>query len=238
MSAIVPYPSSGVAPLGRRSFVLPCSKNTEVVPEKHNSASCEDQGGAHGGSTPGAREGASGTRSADGCLPRIVQDRGHLVQLIVHTGDLLQLIEGGLGVVHARGRRVDLAAQEVGVLPVGRQLDERLDLRFHPVELQGGELAVLHGLLVIVETLVRDRRALFERSDHAVVAAAFCVGQALLEIVAALGQLLDGGQAEKPQQAGLLPGQTEQEHTSELQSRLHLVCRLLLEKKKKKTRRT
>src|SRR2546422_4569977 len=29
-----------------------------------------------------------------------------------------------------------------------------------------------------------------------------------------------------------------EEHTSELQSRLHLVCRLLLEKKKKKTRHT
>src|SRR2546422_2675632 len=28
-----------------------------------------------------------------------------------------------------------------------------------------------------------------------------------------------------------------EEHTSELQSRLHLVCRLLLEKKKKRTRR-
>src|SRR2546422_8441928 len=28
-----------------------------------------------------------------------------------------------------------------------------------------------------------------------------------------------------------------EEHTSELQSRLHLVCRLLLEKKKKKTKR-
>src|SRR2546422_5202865 len=32
-----------------------------------------------------------------------------------------------------------------------------------------------------------------------------------------------------------LPGRSE-EHTSELQSRLHLVCRLLLEKKKKKTK--
>src|SRR2546422_2243808 len=30
------------------------------------------------------------------------------------------------------------------------------------------------------------------------------------------------------------PGQRSEEHTSELQSRLHLVCRLLLEKKKKK----
>src|SRR2546422_922915 len=34
---------------------------------------------------------------------------------------------------------------------------------------------------------------------------------------------------------GKTPGRSE-EHTSELQSRLHLVCRLLLEKKKKKTK--
>src|SRR5205809_5640676 len=33
---------------------------------------------------------------------------------------------------------------------------------------------------------------------------------------------------------GPLPGRRSEEHTSELQSRLHLVCRLLLEKKKKK----
>src|SRR2546422_5341138 len=32
-------------------------------------------------------------------------------------------------------------------------------------------------------------------------------------------------------------GGRSEEHTSELQSRLHLVCRLLLEKKKKKTRK-
>src|SRR2546422_5542499 len=30
-----------------------------------------------------------------------------------------------------------------------------------------------------------------------------------------------------------VPGERSEEHTSELQSRLHLVCRLLLEKKKK-----
>src|SRR2546429_3418076 len=35
---------------------------------------------------------------------------------------------------------------------------------------------------------------------------------------------------EKPQQ--LIPVMRSEEHTSELQSRLHLVCRLLLEKKK------
>src|SRR3989449_7615976 len=32
----------------------------------------------------------------------------------------------------------------------------------------------------------------------------------------------------------IVPTQRSEEHTSELQSRLHLVCRLLLEKKKKK----
>src|SRR5690625_5761828 len=34
----------------------------------------------------------------------------------------------------------------------------------------------------------------------------------------------------------LAPGERSEEHTSELQSRGHLVCRLLLEKKKKKTK--
>src|SRR2546429_978531 len=34
------------------------------------------------------------------------------------------------------------------------------------------------------------------------------------------------------------PGMRSEEHTSELQSRLHLVCRLLLEKKKKKAHMT
>src|SRR2546422_7097235 len=39
----------------------------------------------------------------------------------------------------------------------------------------------------------------------------------------------DPGRVVRP---GLLDGQRSEEHTSELQSRLHLVCRLLLEKKK------
>src|SRR2546422_5030478 len=34
------------------------------------------------------------------------------------------------------------------------------------------------------------------------------------------------------------PGTRSEEHTSELQSRLHLVCRLLLEKKKKKKKKS
>src|SRR5260370_17041499 len=42
----------------------------------------------------------------------------------------------------------------------------------------------------------------------------------------------DAGRA----RAGRLSGDRSEEHTSELQSHLNLVCRLLLEKKKKKTR--
>src|SRR2546422_3297410 len=44
----------------------------------------------------------------------------------------------------------------------------------------------------------------------------------------------DGARERKRQREG----QRSEEHTSELQSRLHLVCRLLLEKKKKKKKRT
>src|SRR5690606_40528191 len=43
------------------------------------------------------------------------------------------------------------------------------------------------------------------------------------------------GSAASPASAGDLPLSRSEEHTSELQSRENLVCRLLLEKKKKKT---
>src|SRR5205809_5572555 len=52
----------------------------------------------------------------------------------------------------------------------------------------------------------------------------------LLQQVEHVGAEHDGATAEKTAQAE--EGRSE-EHTSELQSRLHLVCRLLLEKKKK-----
>src|SRR2546422_3966797 len=47
-----------------------------------------------------------------------------------------------------------------------------------------------------------------------------------------------GGQSDALREAepARLHADRSEEHTSELQSRLHLVCRLLLEKKKKKTR--
>src|SRR2546422_7734335 len=54
-----------------------------------------------------------------------------------------------------------------------------------------------------------------------------------------LGQRAEGPGAERHAVRGAVDQGDErsEEHTSELQSRLHLVCRLLLEKKKKKTSR-
>src|SRR2546422_6439277 len=43
---------------------------------------------------------------------------------------------------------------------------------------------------------------------------------------------------EAVEEGGLSRAVRSEEHTSELQSRLHLVCRLLLEKKKKKIKQT
>src|SRR2546422_6827409 len=46
------------------------------------------------------------------------------------------------------------------------------------------------------------------------------------------------GDQERGRRSAPRPAPRSEEHTSELQSRLHLVCRLLLEKKKKRTSNT
>src|SRR2546422_3458078 len=60
------------------------------------------------------------------------------------------------------------------------------------------------------------------------------VGRAALE---ALGRVEDLGQQREVAGGVEVNGRRSEEHTSELQSRLHLVCRLLLEKKKKKKKK-
>src|SRR2546422_5201309 len=60
-----------------------------------------------------------------------------------------------------------------------------------------------------------------------------CTGETLSEQVARLDPVAPDGKVIHPISAPFKPTRSE-EHTSELQSRLHLVCRLLLEKKKKK----
>src|SRR2546422_2701996 len=62
---------------------------------------------------------------------------------------------------------------------------------------------------------------------YAILAAAKLKETAAVKAVVAVGCLVQRYQRE-------LQEERSEEHTSELQSRLHLVCRLLLEKKKKK----
>src|SRR5258705_8111065 len=62
----------------------------------------------------------------------------------------------------------------------------------------------------------------------------------LLAIVLAVGLVVDDAiviveNVERHIREGLTPARRSEEHTSELQSLRHLVCRLLLEKKKKAT---
>ena len=46
--------------------MLPCNKNTDVVPEKHSSASCAAHGGAHGGSRVASADVAAAGRPGSG----------------------------------------------------------------------------------------------------------------------------------------------------------------------------
>src|SRR2546422_2252373 len=48
----------------------------------------------------------------------------------------------------------------------------------------------------------------------------------------------DGGSVDGQSDKAAVDGTRSEEHTSELQSRLHLVCRLLLEKKKNRRQRS
>src|SRR3712207_8053934 len=59
------------------------------------------------------------------------------------------------------------------------------------------------------------------------------VGEEVRAEVVALGGVGQLGEVLREFPAGVLPGERSEEHTSELQSRQYLVCRLLLEKKKK-----
>src|SRR5205809_2490468 len=57
----------------------------------------------------------------------------------------------------------------------------------------------------------------------------------MLNVFASPGEVFDSIKGKEPAQSNWLVPRSE-EHTSELQSRLHLVCRLLLEKKKTRKR--
>ncbi len=116
--------------------MLPCSTNAAVVPEKYSSASCAAHGGNHVGQLFGRAPVRGIRRHAASTLAQIgFEDRRRLLELIGEAGQVLQLADRLLGLPHALGGRVDLAAEEIGILPVDRHLGERLDLAFDPIEL-------------------------------------------------------------------------------------------------------
>src|SRR2546422_2040695 len=87
---------------------------------------------------------------------------------------------------------------------------------------------ILKDTLVTAQKLAEDMKEEARKEAQLVVKEAEIRG----------GQLLDQAARKAGQIEGMIQNlrvERSEEHTSELQSRLHLVCRLLLEKKKKKT---
>src|SRR6266487_2454937 len=96
----------------------------------------------------------------------------------------------------------------------------------HCGELLKPENAVLLASLVHVDQTLQLREFVADLSDH-------------FNVLLVADQRLRSGEIQDVVNLGLLEllvdGDRSEEHTSELQSPVHLVCRLLLEKKKKTT---
>src|SRR3989442_6336167 len=92
--------------------------------------------------------------------------------------------------------------------------------------------STLFPYTTLFQSSIRSIRAV-RRDDHEATAA---IRKCPLEVAASgehpirIIRVVHDEDRERPIRAGLLP--RSEEHTSELQSRPHLVCRLLLEKKK------
>src|SRR2546422_7281322 len=81
-------------------------------------------------------------------------------------------------------------------------------------------------------TLFRSRRQTFGGGVHRLAPAPEVVARMAAVLGAATDGALEGVAVRGDQARQQRPSRRSEEHTSELQSRLHLVCRLLLEKKK------
>ena len=99
-----------------------------------------------------------------------VENRRRLLELVGQAGEVLQLADRLLGLPHAFGGRVHLAAEEIRILPVDRHLGERLDLALDAIELDRHELGVLLRAPVVVEPQLAHRDAVLQRLDDAIVA--------------------------------------------------------------------
>src|SRR2546422_10056876 len=118
----------------------------------------------------------------------------------------------------------------------GRSAGEDVHAEAFENEPQRARVLVRRGGLVSALRLGTDRRPVHTSTAQRVVAAR------LVEHDDQQAVLLEHWAGDQRRDVGLQPavgraqGARSEEHTSELQSRLHLVCRLLLEKKKKEIR--
>src|SRR5260370_29989135 len=92
--------------------------------------------------------------------------------------------------------------------------------------------STLFPYTTLFRSLQYQRAAELERHEHLVQSVIECQRQHVQDDV--FGPVLQVGRDRGGGRDHVQVGQRSEEHTSELQSHLNLVCRLLLEKKKKK----
>src|SRR2546426_10010731 len=149
------------------------------------------------------------------------------------------------------GRRVVAAPPDARPRPplVGRSVElASLTAAWQRARGGRGQVVIIEGEPGEGKTRLIEEVVANARLDEVSVAAARAVPAEQQAAWSALSGLLAGGLGDAPGLAGAPPGALaglavrpqarSEEHTSELQSPCNLVCRLLLEKKKKKTEKT
>src|SRR3954471_25016847 len=194
----------------KRSYVLPCRTNAAVVPEKYRSASCDAHAANDAGSVAG-RWGVDSTLITKHRAQIGFEDGRRVLQLVRHAGQVLQLADGLLGLPHAVGGGVDLAAQEIGILPIDRHLGESLDFSLDAIELEGDELGVLFRARVVVQPQLSHRDAVLQRLDDPLVAASLRRLERLAHLGEARDQLGLLRRAQKPIERGLRTEQAKKQ---------------------------
>src|SRR5690554_4669570 len=177
-----------------------------------------------------------------------LQDQDTIAAFASHPGRV------GVGIGRVSGpKAADIAQALLGFVPKpryahygpfrddrGEQLDEGLALFFPtPHSFTGEDVLELqgHGGPVVMDLLLSAVIKLGARLARPgeFTERAFLNDKIDLVQAEAIADLIDSS-SEQAARSALKSLQRSEEHTSELQSRPHLVCRLLLEKKKKKNR--
>src|SRR2546422_7499932 len=162
-------------------------------------------------------------RRADSILePLFQREPRHpgLAHYLIHTNDVPQLARRGL---YAARRYAEIAPD----VPHAQHMPSHI---FTRLGLWDDAIASNHRSVAAARQFEeeRHRNALWDQRGHA--------WDYL--VYAYLQQGRDGEAKRVVDEAASVTAGRSEEHTSELQSRLHLVCRLLLEKKKKQDRKT